>query len=93
MRIIYIEWADAMQNYEGWQTAEEAKQWAQTDDWIIKQVGYVIEENNQYLLLGANKSKDTRTGEDQFGMIFKIPKPWIKYVETISVKQKESDGQ
>ena len=87
-RIVYIEWADAMANYDAWRSLEEAKAWASTDEWIVKQVGYVLEENDKYLLLSGSMSNDSETHDVQYSMVFKIPKPWIRHIEDIEIKNR-----
>ena len=82
-RLIQIGWADAIENLDGWHTKAEALGWAKDDDWSVHQVGWVLEENKDYILL-SNKQNDASGGRDShFGGLFKIPKPWIKYIKTI----------
>ena len=85
-RLVYVVWADAMQNLEGWKTIMEAKDWAQNDDWLVEQVGWILEETNRYLLLGSLKTDGPKGSDEQASLIFKIPKPWIKHIEDITLK-------
>jgi hypothetical protein len=83
-RLVRIGWADAIENLDGWHTEEEALKWADDDDWIVHQVGWVLKETNDYILLG-NKHNDASCGRDStFGGLFKIPKPWVKYCVELS---------
>lgn len=77
MKIEYIEWVDAMQNLEGWMDFDEAKQWADSNQWIIHQVGFVMEENKDYILMCLKKTEDFENMPAMYGAIIKIPKPWI----------------
>ena len=78
-RLVRIGWADAIENLEGWHTEKEAMEWADEDDWIVHQVGWVLKETDDYILL-SNKHNEASGGRDStYGGLFKIPKPWIKY--------------
>lgn len=78
-KLVKIGWADAIENLDGWHTEEEALKWAADDDWIVHQVGWVLKETNDYILL-SNKYNEASGGRDStYGGLFKIPKPWIKY--------------
>jgi hypothetical protein len=79
----YIEWYDAITMQNGWYVAEIVKEWGRTEDWIIKQVGYVIEENKDYILL-ATKYNPQETEEDKYSEITKIPKSWVKKRANVS---------
>jgi hypothetical protein len=78
-RLVRIGWADAIENLEGWHTEKEAMEWADDDNWIVHQVGWVLKETDDYILL-SNKHNEASCGRDSsYGGLFKIPKPWIKY--------------
>jgi hypothetical protein len=77
IKLQYIEWNDAITMQNGWYLIESIKEWGRTNDWKIKQVGYVIEENKNYILL-ATKYNPQETEEDKYSEITKIPKIWIK---------------
>ena len=53
MKLIYIEWADAHTNTAGWRTEEEAKLWAKATDFFIRECGWVIEENKEYIAIAT----------------------------------------
>ena len=80
MQLVKIGWADAIENLNGWHTLEEALEWAKDDNWIVHQVGWILEETKDYILL-SSKQNDASGGRDStFGGLFKIPKPWVLYV-------------
>lgn len=82
-KLVRIGWADAIENLEGWHTEKEALEWADDDDWIVHQVGWVLKETDDYILL-SNKYNEASGGRDgTFGGLFKIPKPWIKYCNEV----------
>ena len=71
-----IAWADALEFQDGWKTLEEAINWADNDDWITHQVGWVLKETDEYILFSDKHSNDRGEGRKYSG-VFKIPKPWI----------------
>ena len=48
MKLVYLEWADATSPISGWQSLDEAIDWAKEQDYWVKQVGWVLEENNVF---------------------------------------------
>lgn len=83
VKLTYIEWEDALTWNDGWHDKEGILEWGRSDDWIIKQAGYVIEENKKYILL-ANKFNPQQFGEHKYSEITKIPKGWIRKRITFS---------
>ena len=77
MKLEYIEWADAIENLDGWHDLEDALKWGDDDDWIVSQVGYVLKETKGYILLSSIKTNPSKGRAEQYSMLFKIPKPWI----------------
>lgn len=78
-RLVRIGWADAIENLDGWHTVDEAIEWADDDDWVVHQVGWILKSTDDYVLI-ANKYNDSSGGrEESVGGLFKIPTPWIKY--------------
>lgn len=82
MKLIYIEWCDALTN-KGWRTREEAEFWADTDDWIVRSGGWLIKETKEYILLALSWNPQNQYEENQFGNLHKIPKTWIKKRKTL----------
>ena len=87
MKLIYLQWADATSPAENhWREIEEAKQWAKEDDYWIEQVGWVLEENEKYILLACQKSITVSGVQvEQFGLLQKIPKTWIRKRKNITL--------
>ncbi len=83
MQLVYIEWCDAITNTEGWHNLEDAKNWANEEEWIVKQAGFLIEENKKFILLAGQYSPQKET-ESLFSNLTKIPKTWILKREIIS---------
>lgn len=75
--LIYIEWCDAMVNQNSWMSLEDAKKWAKTENWTVSEVGFLIEETNEYILI-ANKKNTYDKDNPEIGGLMKIPTPWIR---------------
>jgi len=75
--LVYIEWCDAMSREEPWTNYEEAIKWADNEDWLVAQVGFIIKETKEYLLIAGNKSSYNKDNPE-YGGIMKIPTTWIR---------------
>ena len=42
MKLIYIEWTDAISSTQTWRTKGEILDWAKDVDYLVKQIGWVI---------------------------------------------------
>ena len=83
-KLIYIEWADAYSsNYDEWRTIDECLEWADDYKWIVKQIGWILEETKHYILLASKKNDIGQDAEPQYSLLTKIPKTWIKYKKVI----------
>lgn len=82
MKAIYIEWCDAVEKDYGWSSKAEVLEWAKTDNWVIKQYGFIVEETDKYIVLATRYSED-KDGEIMFGGIIKIPSTWILNKESL----------
>lgn len=80
MKLIYIEWEDAIAQ-TGWHTEKEIQEWSDKDNTIIKEVGWIYKESKRYLVLISRKTEESM-GDDPkyitYGLLQKIPKTWIK---------------
>lgn len=77
MKLIYIEWCDAMSSQTTWMSLEEAIEWADNKNWVVSSGGYLIKETDEYLLISreiCTYDKD----DTQLGGVLKIPKTWIR---------------
>jgi len=75
--LIYIEWCDAMVNQSSWLGIDEAIQWSETNNWIVSEVGFVLKETDEYILI-ANKKNLYDPDNIEVGGVMKIPTTWIK---------------
>lgn len=76
--IVYLEWADAVGNSAWIGDLRECKAWANESGYFIKECGFLIEENNQYILFAQRWHPEDLRSEEQYGMIHKIPTTWIR---------------
>jgi len=83
MKLIKIGWADAIENLYGWHTKKQSLKWAKNDNWIVHQVGWILEETDDYILFTSQYNQATAKRKETFSGLFKVPKPWILYREEI----------
>jgi len=76
--LVYLEWCDAMINNEAWLTNEEVMDWADNDNWIVSQVGWILKETEEYIILASKSSKENKDSQELFGSVFKLPTTWIR---------------
>ena len=76
MKLIYIEWEDATSAGE-WIHEDDIKAWCKEEHNIIKQVGWVIEENKKRIVV-FSRFTHWKKYQDEYGMVQKIPRTWIK---------------
>lgn len=85
MRLIYIEWADAVHNAE-WFTKDQAEIWHDTTQYLIKECGWIVKEDKTGITLASRyKPKDNNT-ESQYGGLQWIPTTWIKKRKIINIQ-------
>lgn len=78
MSLVYLEWADAINNHSNnWNTKEMVLEWAKQSDWSIRECGWLIEETKEYIVLAGSWKPEDDWTEEQFSLLKKIPKPWI----------------
>ncbi len=76
-KLTYIEWCDAIDAGTGWKTVEDAKDWAKSNEWIIKQVGWILKETKKYILICSKFNPQGEDYHDEVSQLTKIPKTWI----------------
>jgi len=75
-KVVYIEWDDAVSAPVGW--IDNFEEWKKTSQFIIKEVGFLLEENSKEIFLASFiKDEDSNTYERQ-GNVRRIPKGWVK---------------
>ncbi len=77
-KLIYIEWCDAIESNDGWQEIDVIKYWAETNEWIVKECGFLIDETKEYIIFASRIGDYHNNNTTKFGSINKIPTTWIK---------------
>lgn len=79
MKLIYIEWCDAINDTPNWMPLKDAIEWADNEDWVIKQSAFLLKETDEYLLL-CSKINPHYHSEDEVRVdsLLKLPKTWVR---------------
>ena len=86
MKLIYVKWKDAMASDTSWMSLDQAIEWGEDVCSDIDEIGYLIEENKEYILLA---SKINGGSEDSYTMVaclMKIPKKYIVERKDLIIK-------
>jgi len=82
MKLIYLEWEDAIQMHTrdgtSWHSKEEIDKWEKEDDHIICETGFLYKENKRHIVLITRIIKETSEWQETYGVIHKIPVSWIR---------------
>jgi len=54
------------------------KYWAKSEDWIVKECGFLIDESKEYIVFASRIGDYQNDNTPKFGSINKIPKTWIR---------------
>lgn len=80
MTKIYVKWCDANSNAE-WFTIEEALKWAESEEWEVETIGFVLSKNDEYILLCQGYSGEICRG------LLKIPTTWIREYKVLKFEE------
>ena len=84
--LMMIGWVDAISRDEPkWDSIENTIEWATNDDYVTHQVGWVLRDDDEFVLMFDKKA--TYDDDVIIAGAFKIPKPWIVYRRTLSVNE------
>ena len=82
MKLIYLEWEDAIQmitpSGAAWHSGEEVTKWEKLEDHIICEVGFLFKETKRHIVLITKIVKESPDWQETYGSIHKIPKTWIR---------------
>lgn len=76
MKLLYIEWADAVHNAE-WFPIDLAEKWHDSTQYTIKECGWLVKEDKRGITLAARYKPADQNTDAQYGGLQWIPKPWI----------------
>jgi len=88
-KLYYIEWIDAYSDSgSGWRTLEDIYEWLDKwDDFVVQQCGWIIKETKHYLVLASEYHPEHQDdGTDQYSLIQKIPRTWIRIKKEIKLQ-------
>lgn len=71
-QIVYVEWCDAASHENEWMELSDVIEWADNEDWVIKQTSFLVKETTEYIVLAS------RMNETHLNGLMKIPKTWIR---------------
>lgn len=74
--LYYVEWEDAIA-HTGWMSKKESDEWFDEQTMIIKQVGWIVMEEKNYIGMVGRKSEWSEQ-EEEYGLLQKIPRTWIR---------------
>ncbi len=78
MKLIYIEWEDSMTRSDGWWTLKEAQKWAEEERYLVRECGWLIKEDKEFITLSTKFSDVTEHAEKMYCILHKIPRTWIR---------------
>jgi len=85
MKLLYIEWLDAVAN-PAWFTESMAEDWHDTTQYTVKECGWLIKEDERGITIASRLKPDDMNTELQVGGLQFIPKPWIIKRQEIKIK-------
>ena len=92
--LVYLEWQDAVANTE-WFTEKQCLEWAKTAAFVVWEVGWVIDENENHIVLASRHSPQDDSYKALWGSVQYIPRTWImRRVDlTDAVRQNEEKDE
>lgn len=76
-KIYLVEWQDA-HSVAGWHTNESIKKFIDEERCICINIGWILHEDKDEIVMAHRKLKWSETGDDEWGLLQKIPKTWIR---------------
>jgi len=85
MRLVYLEWADAIGCGNSWIEKSALNEWIDDSEWFIKTIGWILREDEKFIVLAHQVKPEDAFTEEQYGHIQKIPKTWIRKRKIIKI--------
>jgi hypothetical protein len=80
-RLIYCEWLDITTTDSNWRDTESAEDWADEVDSIVRQTGFLISKDNDFLVLACSYIP----GLDLVGTTVRIPMVTVQTIKEITI--------
>lgn len=87
-KLVFVEWEDIVQSDTSWRDIEEAQDYADITDSIVRQTGFLISRDQDYLVLACSYIP----GLELIGSVVRIPVPTIKYIKELTINQIKDDS-
>lgn len=78
-KVVYIEWNDIIQSDSSWKEEEDALDWSAEQDSIVRQVGFLLDKDTNYITLCCSYFKGGMVGN-----IIRIPIETVKYMKEVN---------
>lgn len=82
-KMVLVEWVDITTTDTSWRSLEEAEDWVDETDSIVRQAGFLISKDQDYLVLCCSYIP----GLDLIGAVVRIPIPTIKYIRELTLDE------
>lgn len=83
MKLIYLEWEDAVSNAR-WFSKKELEWFVEdADAWLVREAGWLISETKRYIIIATSYKPADEYTDEQFCNLHKIPKTWIRKRKTL----------
>jgi hypothetical protein len=87
-KLIYCEWEDITSTDSGWRTGEDAIEWSDSVKSIVRQTGFLIDQDENYLVLTCSYLPEL----ELVGTTIRIPKATVTFIKEIPFKVYENTG-
>lgn len=82
-KIVLVEWEDICTTDTTWRDIEEAQDYADETDSIVRQAGFLISRDQDYVVLCCSYIP----GLELIGAVVRIPVPTIKYIRELTLDE------
>lgn len=72
-----VEWQDA-HSKGAWCAPKEVEEFIKTEKCICLEVGWILSETKDEIVMAARKLKWKEDGDMEYGLLQKIPRAWIR---------------
>lgn len=78
-KLIYCTWEDICSTDSSWRSTEDALEWSDAAQSIVRQVGFLVDQDENYLVLCCSYLPEL----DLIGTTIRIPKSTIKEIREL----------
>lgn len=82
-KIVLVEWEDICTTDTSWRDIEEAQDYADETDSVVRQTGFLISRDQDYVVLCCSYIP----GLELIGAVVRIPVPTIKYIRELTLDE------